>query len=356
MRSPGLQDLLSRLMESPAWLRHGILILLAALVSGLVWWLTLRDLQASVKAAEVARQLDVVRLGDMAATSRRLESEVSVDGSQHARLTHLERSLVSASAGSAVWTPVHSASRHHALRMALFKPGPLGTEKPYPAQRAQLRLVGNFEALLGFARDLASEGSWVAIESFALTPQPAATAIATTAGTLTGTGPGAGASSPDTSLVLDATLLTLHRPLPSGLSDSDPFRASAPLGAALAQPGTAAARPGLTRSAAPAGAWSDPFQSQRLLLPAAASTELASGLQSSPLSSVRMVGSVQTPGRVAALVQVAGQLHAVDVGDALGNGRGRVVEILADRLTVREPGSGSAAAAGRSVTLLLAKE
>lgn len=354
MRPPALLAVVSRLMDAPAWRRHGALLLLAAVASGLCWWLTLRDLQAAVKAADMARELDVVRLGERVAADRRVDSAAALDASQHGLLADLERSLVSESTGSAVWASVHSASRQHALRMALFKPGSVGTEKPYPAQRAQLRLIGSFEALLGFTRDLAADGGLVALESFALTPYLAANGAALG----TGPEPGLEAGLPDNSLVLDATLLALHRPQAPGLADNDAVKTSArPPAAQRPQEAPAAATPDSARSALPPGVWGDPFRSQRLFLPPAANADPPSGLQALPLTSVRMVGSVQTPGRVVALVQLAGQLHAVGVGDGLGNGRGRVVEIHADRLTVQEPGgSGAPGTSGRSVTLLLAKE
>lgn len=360
--APHVTAMVIRLVGAPAWLRGLVLLLFGAAVAGLCWWLVLQDLQQSTRAKSPAKQVEQGRLEALQTAVENAQAQQALVAQQKQQLAKLESTLPAGDDAQGAWSAVHEASRRHGLRMEQFKPGPIGTETPYPQQRAALRLTGNFDALLAFTHTLAEARSPVGIESYVLASQ-ASQGVA-----------GGG------SLVLEATLLSLHRPAAN----------AEPAAALAAKASTIASRPTFegqgpvggnpVNNEAPARAqaafaWlpstpGDPFESQRLAT-WPASTVVANALTSFPLSAMRMVGSVRAADPKAgltALVLIGGALHPARVGDPLGNARGRVSEIRSDGLTVLESGSLSlpslpgakgspgAAQSARSVTLLVPKD
>lgn len=347
------------LVNASIAIRLGLLLAFSAALAGLCWQLVLQDLHAQLSAQGSAQALKKLRLAERRAEVRRSQAQLTQAQQEKEQIAALEAALPSASQAHAAWAAVHRASRKHALRMELFKPGPVGTEEPYPEQRAVLRLSGDFEALQAFTRTLADD-STVAIDSFSLAGRPL--------GQSSTVGP---------ALVLEATLLSLHRPAAGAVPAALPAVVAAGAGASTGQAAPAMLAPvdqaGRIRSvaddssaarlapgvpAALSGSGIDPFASERLTslpVPDATSSALTKPLHAFPLSSMRMVGSVRAGEQVAALLLVGGALHAVRQGDGLGNGRGKVAEIRQDGLTVIEP-PGAGQSKVRSLTLPLAKD
>ncbi len=333
-----------RVVSAPTWIRYGLLFAFGACQFALGWWLLVQDLQQSVAAQGPLQELEQTRLAERLAGLRRAERDAALSRLQQDQLAGLESELPDASAATSSWARVHQASEQHGLRMALFKPGPLGVEQPYPEQRATVRLSGSFAALLGFAQALAQGKGPVAIESFSLT------------GGQGQGGPNAAVNGP---LVLEAVLLSLHQPARTATAPS--ASASAAPSASASAPGTGPPATAASSVLAPmAGVTTDPFESQRMLASTAstltASSAAGQALRAAPLSTMRMVGSVRAAEQSIALLMVSGTLHAVRVGDALGNAHGRVAAILADRITVNEPVTRGPDQTVRPVVLLLAKD
>lgn len=318
-----------RVFAAGAWVRWALLLVFGTVLFGLCWWLFLLDLQRSLSAQTSAVQAEQLQRTERLAKVQENAGRAGDEPTQRSFLAGLEDTYLAS--GPGVWLAVHQASRKHDLRMEHFKPGVTGSEKPYPEQRAALRLSGDFGALLAFTRTLAGSSSRIAIESFSLGVRQ--------------TGPG---------LVLEATLLSLHRP-PTGVP------AALPTVKATSPPPSfsTVGLPGSAGLAAPLpGAATNPFDGQRLavlLAPVPVAAAPANALRNTPLSSMRMVGSVRTAEQWAAVVLINGSLHAVHVGDALGNARGHVAEIRADGLTVREPAVPGTPQGARVVPLPLGK-
>lgn len=351
-----LPALVGRLVRGPRWLCYGALLVWGGALSLAVWWLLLQDLQQTLSPDGPARQAEATRHAERLVAVRQGEQRLAVARAQQAQLSELETALPEVSEVQSAWAAVHQASRKHGLRMELFKPGPVGSEKPYPQQRALLRLSGSFDDLLGFTQTLATSGKAVAFESFSVAGSPR---------TPEATG--------NSMLILEAVLLSLHQPVATPAAAVSaafaapiiPVASGASLPSAAAQVVIAPTAP-ITQPSVSGG---DPFETGRLsVLPSwaaslqAASTGTAAGatpalaLQTSPLSSMRLMGSVQSAGQMTALVTAGGMLHAVRVGDALGNSRGQVAEIRASEITVREPRGAGAAQPARVVVLSLSKD
>jgi type IV pilus assembly protein PilP len=92
----------------------------------------------------------------------------------------------------------------------------------------------------------------------------------------------------------------------------------------------------------------DPFGAQKLVpvggagnersnsLLAAAKAHPAQELESYPLDSMTMVGSLQQSGRAHALIMVENRLHDVKVGDWIGQNYGQITAITDSQITLRE--------------------
>jgi type IV pilus assembly protein PilP len=92
----------------------------------------------------------------------------------------------------------------------------------------------------------------------------------------------------------------------------------------------------------------EPFGSQKLIpagtqtstrssaVLAAAKAHAAQELESYPLDSMSMVGTLQQGGRAHALVMVENRLHDVKVGDWIGQNYGQITAISDTQITLRE--------------------
>ena len=92
----------------------------------------------------------------------------------------------------------------------------------------------------------------------------------------------------------------------------------------------------------------EPFGTQKLIpvggpatgrssaLLAAAKAHAAQELESYPLDSMSMVGSLQQGGKTHALIMVESRLHDVKVGDWIGQNYGQVTDITDSQITLRE--------------------
>lgn len=357
---PRLSALLVRLVGGPVWWRGLALLMFGAALAGLCWWFVLQDLQQAMPAKSTARQVEEARLIERRAALQKAQAQMASVAQQKEQLAALESALPGGHDARGAWAAVHEASRRHGLRMEQFKPGPVGSETPYPQQRAALRLSGSFDALLGLAQTLAETSSAASLESYLLV-SPSSTGVLANSD-------GAGSRS----LVLEATLLSLHRPAPkaapaAAMASAAPGSAAAGGPGALRMTNTTTRVPASIDAPPPAAVLSarlpsttgDPFESRRLASLPASEPGAVIALTSLPLSAMRMVGSVRAADpsvALTALVWIGGTLHAVRVGDALGNARGRVAEIRVDGLTVREPSLPGTAQPARIATLLIAKD
>jgi type IV pilus assembly protein PilP len=83
----------------------------------------------------------------------------------------------------------------------------------------------------------------------------------------------------------------------------------------------------------PVGAAANPKSSALL---AAAKAHAAQELESYPLDSMTMVGSLQQGGKAHALLMVESRLHDVKVGDWIGQNYGQITGITDTQITLRE--------------------
>ena len=361
-KTADLRASVRRLALGPGWVRYGVLLGWGVVLSLASWWLLLEDLQQNLSPNGAVQQIEAAKQAERVAAVQKGEQRLALAREQQLRLSVLAAALPSANDAQSAWATVHQASRKHGLRMELFKPGPVGSEKPYPQQRANLRVSGNFQDVLSFTRTLALAGKPVAFESFSVA-----------GGVRDLEGPG------NNRLVLEAVLLSLHQPAvipvtaptaPTAPTES-PTASMVPLAWAPSLPSVAAPTviAPMASTVQPILLGGDPFESRRLsdasssaapaLAASMAAAEVATpaqALHSSPLASMRLVGSVQSAGQKTALVMAGGMLHSLRVGDALGNARGRVVDIRAGELTVQEPSGEGAAQPGRVVVLSLSKD
>lgn len=337
-----------RLVQGPGWLRYGAVLLWGASLGFLSWWLLLQELQLSLSSQGSAQQADATQQAERDAAMQQVERQRALVRAQKNELIALEAALPDASEVQDAWATVHQASRKHGLRMEFFKPGPMGSEKPYPQQRASLRLSGSFEALLAFTRTLAVASTPVTIESFSLVSNPS------------------GADSGNSLLFFEAVMLSLHQPAAASSANTRAVPLDAVPSPLLGAAAGTAMPVVMAQDSGRPGASSDPFESQRLVgspqsagpvsaSPSASTATPAHALKIAPLASMRLMGSVQSAGKMTALVMAGGMLHAVRVGDALGNARGQVTDIRADAITVREFSRAGATESPREVILSLAK-
>ena len=88
-----------------------------------------------------------------------------------------------------------------------------------------------------------------------------------------------------------------------------------------------------TQKLVPVGA---PTNGKGSALLAAARAHATQELESYPLDSMAMVGSLQQGGKTHGLVNVEGRLHDVKVGDWMGQNYGQITSITDSQITLRE--------------------
>jgi type IV pilus assembly protein PilP len=79
-----------------------------------------------------------------------------------------------------------------------------------------------------------------------------------------------------------------------------------------------------------------PSSSQSSTLLSAAKAHATQELESYPLDSMTMVGSLQQGGKAHALIMVESRLHDVKVGDWIGQNYGQITAITDSQITLRE--------------------
>lgn len=272
---------------------------LAAGVIALLGWFCLGDDLAHQSA-------QVQRVSSRLAQQRKAPVlDLALLGRQQAALADavsvLALSWVDPAAGPALWLQVEAASLAQGLKVESFQPVAPVVLPDRVEQSATLRLKGRYAQLVGWANALAAESPAVGLSRLSLQ------------------------MGSDGLLQAEAVLVRYQRLSPASTQP----QASRPT------PSSAAARLASTANIP------DPFAAPLVRPdPAPAVPPSASRrpdpLQAWPLADLRLVGILQQQGQAVALVQVAGRVHAVRVGDGLGQNQGEVVQIDDGGLVLRE--------------------
>jgi type IV pilus assembly protein PilO len=298
-------------MQWPAWLRHLVLVPVFGLTLLLLWSVWLQGLSQDIGLAQQSH-------GQLQATLRERRAELVVMAELNAqlaqtqsRLSELELRLPGASDMNQVMSSLSRSAKAWRLQLAMIKPQAPTAGLLYEEQRLTLQLIGRFEDLGGFARELSALPWRWALHSFSLVPFQ------------------------NDMLRMDMVLISLRSPHVKN---------------SLALPEPSAIKYAVNERLRPAIApGSAPFSSERLWPPAPllAANVLArpapgrarAPLQSEPLANMTLVGSLLGQGPAAALVRVKDRIYLVRVGDVLGLEEAQVAEISASRLMLYEHSS-----------------
>jgi type IV pilus assembly protein PilO len=309
LRLPSLA--LKEPMQWPAWLRHLVLVPVFGLTLLLLWSVWLQGLSQDIGFAQQSH-------GQLQATLRERRAELVVMAELNAqlaqtqsRLSELELRLPGASDMNQVMSSLSRSAKAWRLQLAMIKPQAPTAGLLYEEQRLTLQLIGRFEDLGGFARELSALPWRWALHSFSLVPFQ------------------------NDMLRMDMVLISLRSPHVKN---------------SLALPEPSAIKYAVNERLRPAIApGSAPFSSERLWPPAPllAANVLArpapgrarAPLQSEPLANMTLVGSLLGQGPAAALVRVKDRIYLVRVGDVLGLEEAQVAEISASRLMLYEHSS-----------------
>ena len=309
LRLPSLA--LKEPMQWPAWLRHLVLVPVFGLTLLLLWSVWLQALSQDIGLAQQSH-------GQLQTTLRERRAQLVVMAELKAqlaqtqsRLSELELRLPGASDMNQVMSSLSRSAKAWRLQLAMIKPQAPTAGLLYEEQRLTLQLIGRFEDLGGFARELSALPWRWALHSFSLVPFQ------------------------NDMLRMDMVLISLRSPLVKN---------------SLALPEPSALKYAVNERLRPAIApGSAPFNSERLWPPAPllAANVLArpapgrarAPLQSEPLANMTLVGSLLGQGPAAALVRVKDRIYLVRVGDVLGLEEAQVAEISASRLMLYEHSS-----------------
>ena len=306
LRLPSLA--LNAPMQWPVWLRHLALLPVFGLALLLLWSVWLQAISQDIEQVQQSHgQLQTSlreRRAQLAAVTELQTQQLQTQS----RLSQLEMQLPGAADMNHLMSRLSRNAKAWRLQLALIKPQAPTAGILYQEQRLTLQLTGRFEDLVGFARELSALPWRLALHSFNLV------------------------SGQTDMLRMDMVLLGLRSP---HAKDSSAL----PAKSALEYAGTERLRPVMAPGLAP-------FSSERLWPPAPllAVKELArpaaararAPLQSEPLASMTLVGSLLGQGPAAALVRVKDRIYVVRVGDVLGAEEAQVAEISASRLMLYE--------------------
>ena len=295
-------------MQWPVWLRHLALLPVFGLALLLLWSVWLQAISQDIEQVQQSHgQLQTSlreRRAQLAAVTELQTQQLQTQS----RLSQLEMQLPGAADMNHLMSRLSRNAKAWRLQLALIKPQAPTAGILYQEQRLTLQLTGRFEDLAGFARELSALPWRLALHSFNLV------------------------SGQTDMLRMDMVLLGLRSP---HAKDSSAL----PTKSALEYAGTERLRPVMAPGLAP-------FSSERLWPPAPllAVKELArpaaararAPLQSEPLASMTLVGSLLGQGPAAALVRVKDRIYLVRVGDVLGAEEAQVAEISASRLMLYE--------------------
>lgn len=263
--------------------------------------------EARLRAAYLSAQAKARQLPQWRAQQRQASAE----------LVLLEQQLPDQQAMAALLTQINAAGQSRGLQFSLFKPGAARPQAPYVALPIAIQLRGGYHAMGALLADLARLPRIVTVHELALT------------------------LGKDRLLTLDAVLHAYRLP------EAGERVAQAALAPKAGAPATAPAwRPLAAVAPHPyaAAALADPFNA---LPPASATSPLGTvagpdprrvreALESVPLTSISMVGSVQQDGRLSALLLAGQRVYRVAVGQYLGADHGLVTQVSERALQYRE--------------------
>jgi len=295
-------------MQWPAWLRHLALVPVFGLTLLLLWSVWLQALSQDIEQVQQSHgQLQNV-LRERRAQLTALTELQAQQALTQSRLSKLEMQLPGATDMNHVMSSLSRSAKAWRLQLAMIKPQAPTAGILYEEQRLALQLTGRFEDLAGFAGELSALPWHLTLHSFNLVPGQT------------------------DMLRMDMVLLSLRSP---HAKNSSALPAASALESAATERLRPATAPGLA-----------PFSPERLRPPAPllaanvlarpASGRARAPLQSEPLASMTLVGSLLSQGQAAALVRVKDRIYLVRVGDVLGTEEAQVAEISASRLLLYE--------------------
>ena len=334
---PGPALALNAPQDWPAWLRHLAGVAVFAVLLLMLWFVWLVP-QADQLAA--AQQTEQRLRADLRARQARLAQLAALPAQQalaRQRLTELEMQLPGPADMHTLLSALNRLALARQLQVGLLRPQAPAPGPLYADQRMALQLTGRFEDLSGFALDLAGLPWPVAVHSVALLPAQGDT------------------------LRMDMGLRTLRM-----LPDAQPAATSEPaVQPAIAPVVSNALAPERSAALVPLPGLA-PFNPLRLLPPAPVAAQAPARaepgkfkppLESAPLATMTMVGSVLGTGPPVALLRVNGRIYLVRVGDRLGPDQGRVSDIGPSGLALRGPAAdGSGDRPEKTVRLNLVQE
>ena len=288
-----------------------LMALLAAMLLYLAW---LDGLVSALQAAQgEERGLRATWLQAQARAAR-LPAWREQRRQARAELASLELQLPDSQQMAALLSAIHEAARSRGLQSVLFKPGAPQPQAHYVALPLAIELRGGFHAMGQLLADLARLPRIVTVHGLTLTTDK------------------------DGALLLDAVLRAYR--LPDAAERAAQTAASPPLPTSTMAWHRAAAFMPRPYDAA---ALADPF-GMLPVAPQAVPGGVAGPdvrrprepLESVALSAISMVGSVRQGGRLSALLLAGQRVHAVAVGQHLGQDHGVVTDISEQALQYRE--------------------
>ena len=158
-------------MAWPIWLRQSAYAFVCTAFFGLLWGLWLSSVHQTLTHAEAAHE----RLKtEFSAKLRRAAPLSNLQGQQsllEQRLRQLEKQLPDAHGMDILLANISRAGRARHLRFELLRPAALKSQGAYAQQDINLRVVGRYHDLAGFAADMAGFAWLVSIQSFTLLPE-----------------------------------------------------------------------------------------------------------------------------------------------------------------------------------------
>ena len=157
-------------MTWPIWLRQSAYAFVCAAFFGLLWGLWLSSVHQALKHAEVTHEQ---LKAEFSAKLRRAAPLSNLQGQRsmlEQRLQQLEKQLPDEHGMDILLADMSRAGRARHLRFELLRPAALKRHKAYAQQDINLRVVGRYDDLAGFAADMAGFAWLVSIQSFTMLP------------------------------------------------------------------------------------------------------------------------------------------------------------------------------------------
>ena len=157
-------------MAWPSWLRQLTHVFVCLAVVGLLWMMVLLTDHHALNLAEVAHQRLRTEFSAKLLRAAPLALLQSQQALQQQRLALLEKQLPSAREMDMLLSDVNRAGRDRKLRFELLRPSDIKPQPLYAQQHIDLRVVGRYQDLAGFAGDLSGLAWMVSIQRFTLLP------------------------------------------------------------------------------------------------------------------------------------------------------------------------------------------